>query len=204
MPFWEGLGFGLATALLIGPVFFTLLRASLDHGSRGGVSVAFGILVSDLLIAIICTTGTIALFRQSVKDEWIALASGIILVVLGVIYIVRPELNMDENVRLGRKNALGLMTSGFLVNFVNPFVFVIWIGFSLHASSAYGPGDDEWIFLGAILLGIFISDLTKALFAPKLRTLLSPVALKKVYRLIGIGMVLFSVRMFIHAALEWT
>ena len=53
MPILEGLGYGVVTAFLIGPVFFTLLRAAMDYGFWGGVSVAVGIIASDILVAVI-------------------------------------------------------------------------------------------------------------------------------------------------------
>lgn len=52
-----GLGLGLATALLLGPVFFTLLRAALAHGFLGGAWVAAGIIVSDVVALLLCASG---------------------------------------------------------------------------------------------------------------------------------------------------
>jgi len=203
MPFWEGFGFGLATAFLIGPVFFTLLKASLDHGARGGVLVALGIIASDILVLIICRTGSVALFHEHVNEGSIAMAAAVVLVVLGVWYLKKPGSHSEQASRLGKTNAIGLIASGFLVNFINPFVFVIWIGFSLRATTLEAEGQDPWVFLVAILIGIFVTDLLKALFAPKLKMLLSPQWLKRLYRVIGVAMLVFSIRLFIHAISVW-
>lgn len=203
MPFWEGLGFGLATAFLIGPVFFTLLRAALDHGKAGGLAVAMGILASDIVVLFICRTGLLALVHTNILEAYIALAAGCILVGLGIWYIAKPHPKEETRGRLGRKNAIGLMTTGFLVNFVNPFVFMVWTGFTLHAAAVHSAPQSEFVFLFAILLGIFLTDLGKAWFAPLLKRLLVPEKLKVLYRWIGIAMLVFSVRVFIHAWIQW-
>jgi threonine/homoserine/homoserine lactone efflux protein len=40
-PFFEGLTLGLLLSFLIGPVFFTLIKTSLEYGTGKGISVAF-------------------------------------------------------------------------------------------------------------------------------------------------------------------
>ena len=203
MPFWEGLGSGLATAFLIGPVFFTLLKASLDHGARGGAFVATGIIVSDILVLVICRTGANSLLKLHIGEGFLAVMAGIILLGLGVWYIIKPHPGPEAERRLGRAGTLGLFSTGFLVNFVNPFVFMVWTGFTLHAATVHGHNNDGVVFLGAILLGIYITDLIKAWYAPKLKQWLSPGNMKALYRVIGIVMLVFSVRVFVHAATTW-
>lgn len=203
MPLLEGILYGLATTLLIGPVFFTLLKASLDHGVRGGVTVAIGIIASDLLIVLICLSGLSQVAQQWLDGPWMGLVAGVILLVLGLSYLFKRSTDMAQQARMGGRNALGLFTSGFLVNFVNPFVFVIWIGFALHASEAYGTGIGTRLFLSGVLIGIFSTDLLKAMIAPRLRNILVPKGLRRVYIGIGVAMLLFSFRLFVHVCNLW-
>ncbi|MBK6777953.1 MAG: LysE family transporter [Flavobacteriales bacterium] len=60
---------GLATALLLGPVFFTLLRAALAHGFKGGALVALGIFSSDVLALSICAIGARAVLGEAVNGR---------------------------------------------------------------------------------------------------------------------------------------
>ena len=69
-----------------------------------------------------------------------AVIAGIILLVLGIRYIVSPGLHVERPIRATRRTTVGLFTSGFLVNFVNPFVFAIWIALVIHAKNAHGDG----------------------------------------------------------------
>lgn len=203
MPFLEGLGYGLATVLLIGPVFFTLLKAALDHGAKGGIAVAAGIIVSDIAIVVICLSGLATALEEWITGPWMAVAAGLILLGLGVRYIVRPMVRMERPVRAFGRSAAGSFTAGFLVNFVNPFVFAIWIAAVLHATHVHGTGSGAHAFLIGMLTGILLTDLIKALLAPQLRPFLTPRALKRTFLGIGIAMLLFSFRVFVHAAHGW-
>lgn len=203
MPLLEGILYGLATTLLIGPVFFTLLKASLDHGVRGGFAVALGIIASDVLIVLICLSGLVLLVQQWIDGPWMALVAAVMLAVLGVAYLFKRSSEQSDQVRFGGRNAVGLFVSGFLVNFVNPFVFVIWIGFTWHATATHGPGAGTWVFLCGVLLGIFSTDVLKATLAPRLRSILTPKGLRRLYIGIGVIMLLFSVRLFVHAIRSW-
>lgn len=192
----EGLGWGLATALLLGPVFFTLLRAALDHGFKGGVLVAVGIIASDILALFICATGARAVFGGVVDGQALALVGGILLFVLGLLYALRKPRNGVPKPALRKRDALGLFTSGFLVNFVNPFVFAIWTGLALHGTNAYDHPSDRAGFFTAVLIGIFLCDLLKAWLAPRLARLLSEHVMRWVYRGIAFVLILSSARLF--------
>ena len=203
MSFFEGFGFGLATALLIGPVFFTLLKAAIQHGAFGGIMVALGIIASDLLIVAICITGLVNVIGAWLAGPWMAIAAALILFGTGLHYILRPALDIDAGSRPYGLKAMGLFTAGFLVNFVNPFVFAIWIGLILHATKLHGVGSGTWTFIAGVLLGIFSTDLAKAILATQLRRVLSPFVLKRVYRVIGVILLLFGVRVLVHALNGW-
>lgn len=201
MPFLEGLGYGLATVLLIGPVFFTLLRGALDHGAKGGAAVALGIIASDMVIVVICLSGSVLVKGHWSTGPWMALLAGLILLALGVRYISLPAVGLERRARAFRGTAVSLFTAGFLVNFVNPFVFAVWIAAVLHATQAHGV--ERIVFLTGMFVGILTTDLAKAWMAPRLRQVLTPIALKRTYLVIGLVMVGFSIRVFIHAAKAW-
>lgn len=199
MPFTEGFAYGLATILLIGPVFFTLLKAALDHGFNGGLAVAVGIIMGDILVVVICMTGSVAFLEQQMDSLALVLVAGSILLLLGLKYLIRPNLDTECRSTLRKRDALSLISAGFLVNFVNPFVFVIWIGLTMHAGSTFGEGTPQWHFLIGALCAIFFTDIIKAALAPKLRSVLNRHVLTWVYRIIGVVMIGFAIRVFLLA-----
>ncbi|MBK8228608.1 MAG: LysE family transporter [Flavobacteriales bacterium] len=203
MPFLEGLGFGLATVILIGPVFFTLLKAGLEQGVRGGVLVAMGIICSDLLIVLICLSGVARVLQQWIVGPWLAIAAGALLAGLGIRCLIAPQLMPNADASQRRVGHLALFVSGFVVNFLNPFVFAVWLGLVMHAAGRFTAGNGTSFFLAGALAGIFITDLAKALLAPRLKPALSPGTLKRVNAVIGIALLGFGLRAFVHAAQHW-
>lgn len=77
----------------------------------------------------------------------LALLGGLLLFALGVVYVLRPPRTGPAQDALRKRDALGLFTSGFLVNLVNPFVLAVWTGLFLHATHAYGEGGERAGFL---------------------------------------------------------
>ncbi|MBK9515082.1 MAG: LysE family transporter [Flavobacteriales bacterium] len=191
-----GLGWGLATALLLGPVFFTLLRAALAHGFLGGAWVAAGIIVSDVVALLLCASGARMLVGNPMSTQVLALLGGLLLFALGVVYVLRPPRTGPAQDALRKRDALGLFTSGFLVNLVNPFVLAVWTGLFLHATHAYGEGGERAGFLIAVLVGILVSDLTKAALAQRLKRLMVDPVWRWVHRAVGLALVLSSARLF--------
>lgn len=197
MPFIDGLGIGLAMVIFIGPVVFTLLHAALKNGFSAGLTVALGIIVSDVLAIAICLAGAIPFFSNTSNQFWIAIAGAILLLLLGFKYITSPVMFDQKTDKLKKREIASYFVKGFLVNFVNPFVFMVWIGLLLFAKEKYSSNNDFWLFLVAVLIGIFVQDMLKALFAKKIKPFLNPKKLKVIYKWFGYILILFSLRLFI-------
>ncbi|MFC2176280.1 LysE family translocator [Bacteroidota bacterium] len=195
MSFLEGFGVGLAMVVFIGPVFFTLLKSALSYGFWAGMMVAFGVFVSDVLCVTLCAFGAIPFFKNPDNQFWLAIIGSVILFGIGLKYLFKPSVNTESELKLGKGQYTAYFVKGFLVNFVNPFVFLVWIGVIGFAQTKYGVGADLWLFLGAALLGILITDSTKVVFANRLKNLFKPQFLLKAYQVIGILLIGFGCRM---------
>jgi threonine/homoserine/homoserine lactone efflux protein len=196
----EGFGLGLATAILLGPVFFTLLKASLEYGFSGGAWAAAGIMVSDVLVLLICSSGARLTPERAIGDQNLAFAAGILLMVLGLVYLLKRSRTAPVPTAIRKRDALGLLTKGFLVNFLNPFVFAVWAGLVLYANQTYSTANDRTGFFTALLFGVLASDLLKAWSAPRLAPLLSAKVMTWVHRGIAFLLLLSSARSFWIAA----
>lgn len=197
MALFHGYLLGLGFVIFLGPVFFYLLKSTLDRGFFSGLSVALGIVFADLVCIIICSLGAIAFFENSKNQFWIGIVGGLILLALGLKFIFKPQINTDtENavkIKLSKANYAAYFTQGFLINFINPFVFVVWIGVIGVAKAEYGSSTNFFMFLGAALLGIFSTDLLKVVLAHRIKKFLSPNYLKNIYRVFGIILLVFGV-----------
>lgn len=198
MAFLEGYVWGLAMIVFIGPVFFTLLKGALQYGFRSGFAVALGIFVSDVVAVAICYLGADTakqFFYQPTNQFYIALAGSAILFGLGIKYLVRPSLNTEADIKLKVTDYFHFFIKGFLVNFVNPFVFVVWITIIGLKGAKYGFGPELIFFLSAALLGILSTDTLKAAFAHKIKDILDPRFLVWAYRVIGVLLIGFGCRL---------
>lgn len=199
MAFLKGYGIGLAMVIFIGPVFFTLLKTTLKYGATGGMLVAAGIILSDVLCVLLCSFGAIPFFKNPANQLGLAIAGCLVLFGLGLKYLLKPSLNTDAGELPRAAHYTTFFAKGFVVNFVNPFVFVVWIGIIGIARAEYGVTLNLLLFLSAILLGIFTTDMLKVLFAHRLKPYIRPEYLKNIYRVIGIALIAFGVRMAWYA-----
>ncbi|MEM9933907.1 MAG: LysE family transporter [Bacteroidota bacterium] len=195
MAFFDGLVIGLAFIVFIGPVFFTLLHTSLQFGFKYGLAVAFGIVLSDLLAVSMCALGAAAFLQNPQNQTWIAMGGAIFLIGLGLKYIFDPRYKPKSKIEVKEMSYLKFVMKGFLVNFLNPFVFLVWIGITGMASAKYGLGEGFIIYLAGTLSGIFLTDTLKALFADKIKDFFKPQSLIWVFRVIGLGLIGFGIRL---------
>ncbi len=194
--FLDGFLVGLALIILLGPVFFTLLKASLQHGLVAGTLVALGIFVSDILAVLLCAYGASAFLKSDDSRFYLALVGGIVLIVLGVRYFLKKKKAEEETIQLNAKHYIGFFSKGFLVNFVNPFVFAVWIGIIKVAGDKHGFDKNLAIYLAGTLLAIFSTDMTKVFLAAKIKNILKPQILFVLYKIIGVCLVLLGLRLF--------
>jgi threonine/homoserine/homoserine lactone efflux protein len=199
MAFLEGFLIGLGMIVFIGPVFFTLIKSALNYGFWAGMMVAMGIFISDVLCVGLCAFGAIPFFKNPLNQHWLAIAGSVILFGIGLKYLIKPDVNVDKELKLKAGHYTAYFAKGFLVNFVNPFVFLVWVSVIGLAQLKYGEGTDIWVFLGAALLAIILTDTTKVVFAHRIKSLIQPKLLLKAYQVIGVVMLGFGFRLLYFA-----
>ena len=197
MALLTGLLLGLGTLLFIGPVFFYLLKSTLESGFKAGVSVAIGIILGDVLCLGIALFGTTEFIAKPIFIFWASLLGGSILLFLGLKYVLKPNLNISVEGQIQKRSLWVYGINGFLINFVNPFVFAVWFGFVSYTEALYDH-DTALFSLLVSLVVIFSTDVLKALFAERISRLIEPKKLKNTFRVFGILMICFSIRLLLH------
>lgn len=197
--FLDGFLVGLALIILIGPVFFTLLKTSLQYGVFAGSLVAFGIFISDIIAVLLCVFGASSYLKSEESKFYLSIAGAVILIALGLKYFFKKKAVDEDRIQLKASHYAVFFIKGFLVNFVNPFVFAVWIGIIAVAGNRHGFNSNLGIYLSGTLLAIFICDMSKVLLASKLKIFLKPGILLKLYKVIGVCLVLLGVRLLFYA-----
>lgn len=187
MALLKGILVGLGTVVFIGPVFFTLLKNSIQRGVLSGLLTAFGILVSDIAVAALCYYLAADFIGEYVDHPYTKFIGASILLSFGISFYIRPiQVLGDTETVDTRHSNLKSFLQGFLVNFANPTVFVIWIGFVAIGESLYTSASDLNLYIVGILFGIFITDASKAVGAAYLARYIHSSRLALVYKLIGL------------------
>ena len=193
-----GILLGLSTLLFIGPVFFYLVKSTLEQGLRAGISVAIGIIIGDIIYVFLIVEGLSDFLDNDLFKKWFALFGGILLLFLGLKYIFKPiaRTRFLKNIS---SNSFGIyMVNGFLLNFVNPFVLAVWIGFYSINQSKFENKSAIIFSLIITLIVIFVTDCLKVIFANKMKSYVKENKLKMVYKYFGIIMILFGIRLIIY------
>lgn len=163
------------------------------------MAAAIGIFTSDIAAVTLCYFWASKLFEGGQNEFWLSLIGGLILVVFGLGYIFKPKLPTKQKIKIKKADYVTFFTKAFLVNFVNPFVFLVWISIIGLGQSQYHAENEVILFLAAALLGVITTDTLKVIGCRYLRRVIEPHFLLKVYRIIGIVLLAFSIRLFWHA-----
>lgn len=195
----KGLSFGLILAVLIGPVFFTLIQASIEKGPWSGVFVAIGISLSDIMYICVAYLGLASFFSNAAYKSYAAQFGGVVMILFGVFSLFKKPKKINPKGDLTSGNFLKYMLKGFVVNGVSPFVLIFWLGAVGIASAEYGfSGNTLFLFFAVVVGTVFFSDLLKVYLAGKLRSLVTPRFLKIMNVVVGIALILFGGRLMFY------
>lgn len=198
----KGVFSGLVLAVLVGPVFFTLLQTSIERGFLSGVFVAMGIAISDSLYIALSYLGLSGLFNSEKFQVYLSYVGGFIILCFGVYYLFiksRKLVNFSNLEHVEERSSFRLMAKGFIINGFNPMVLLFWIGTISIAKGQLGyTGNREAIiFLASIIVTVFVTDVMKAKLADKLRLILTPGIVKFMNIILGIVMLILGLKLLL-------
>ncbi len=195
----KGLAFGSILALAIGPVFFSLIQTSIEKGFSSGVFMAFGISLSDVMYVVLSYLGITKLANDPAFKFYVALLGGLVLVSFGVFSFFK-KVNISKAKAIKSKNHLADVVKGFLINGVNPFVFIFWVGAMSYATIDYGfSGNEVRTFFLVVLITVFLTDLIKSYLAGKLTLWVTPRLMRRMNYGVGALLVIFGLRLLYSA-----
>jgi threonine/homoserine/homoserine lactone efflux protein len=137
--FLKGMAMSLLLIFSVGPVVFTVIKQSINHGRIGGFSFVTGVWISDL-VWIVLSMG----FGQVVKTVMdfkipIGIAGCCFLIGMGIYFAffkkIKPR-RLQEPVSIAGDarrvndhhiNFFAIFSSGFLINTLNPAVISFWV-----------------------------------------------------------------------------
>lgn len=199
----KGLAIGLLLIFSVGPVIFTTIKQSINHGRRGGFSFIAGVWLSDI-IWVVLSNG----FSEAIKILLdfkipIGIAGCCFLIGMGIYFAflkkIEPrrlqeptEIAGDEITPTGKKtNYFAIVSSGFIINTLNPAVISFWVLMAASLASVYNLYDRIIIF-STCLAVTMLADVGKVMGAGYIGKRLSDRVILLINRISGILYLVFG------------
>lgn len=202
----NGFEFGIVLTFLIGPVFFTILQASLERGFWVGVLVAIGVSLSDIVYVVVCYLGFSSFVANPLLRTYMGYAGGTILIAFGLYHaLVKSRRKILSNPQMApERHAITYVAKGFLMNVMSPMVPVFWIAVIGIATIDFGYSSLSTfcLFFGAVLVTVLATDIGKAYLAGKLRRLITDRSLMIMNFIVGVALFVFGGRLIYLAMQE--
>lgn len=197
----KGVLFGLLLAVMLGPVFFALIQNSIIKGFKAGIYMALGIAVSDTSYIFLMYFSVKQFENNDTVSVWMGSLGGLIIFVTGIISLRKNSVKLeDQQVNLQKTNFFKQFAKGFILNGVNPFVLLYWLGvMTLVTKSYYYNQNEVIVFFAAIIGTLLLTDFSKVALSHRLRDWVTPRKLNIMNKIVGVALILFSFRLFYHA-----
>lgn len=197
-----GLFYGLLMAVMIGPVFFSIVQTSIHKGFFSAALLAFGIILSEAFVITLAYLTLVSFTSNSFFDEdniifktILGILGGSVLLTLGIFSFFKKA--QKECVKIDtRKHGIKIIAEGFFMNVLNPFVYFFWVNLITVILIEMNYTHNEIVVLFSItLITIFSTDLLKAYIAIQISKYLTLEILQWINRIVGICLSGFGFRL---------
>ena len=197
----SGIGLGIVLSFLTGPVFFALIKTSIEKGFYAGVSLAGGVVASDVFYVALTVFGSSFLLIENKYRVVIGIAGSIILLSIGVYYLLKKVKINYENTTSKRHNT-GYFFKGFFMCIFNPAILLYWVSVTSGMISVAGEFEARNIlpFYCSILITQFSMDVVKAYYANKLRYRIKEKTISHLNQIAGVIIIIFALRLIYNLA----
>lgn len=199
------IGLFLSLIVNMGPAFITLVQTSLHRGFKTAAWFISGVILNDaMIISIYILTSVQVVMRSELEMTLFSIGAGIILVLFGI-FTFRRKAEEKESILEKRTNEilekkenkpswLLMLGKGFLINLLNPFVWIFWFSAVAVVAGSMGGNKVSTIVFFALILGTtLMCELLKAWGAAKLKVFFNPHRTTIMNRCAGILLVVCGV-----------
>jgi len=196
--FLKGVVLGLTVAFLAGPIFFALIQTSIYRGFRAGVKMAFGVVLSDILLIVLSYIGLLQLLDNSENHLVFGFLGGIVLLAFGGFTFTRkPEIPVKDHIMpiiVKKPGTLTYIVKGFFMNILNPFLLIFWISaMSIYTTNEDVDTGEVILFFSAVIGTVFFTDVVKCYVAKKIKRFINTRTLLWINRIVGIILFVFGI-----------
>ena len=191
----KGVTLGLLLSISVGPVLFSVIKQSLNNGHKGAMAFVLGVSASDISMVLVSNFFTELFKSLSEHKKEIAIAGCIFLLSMGIYFLFFKKVKLNEDgkqvFKFRKRDYARLFLSGYLMNTLNPSVFIFWVTVST-AMLDHTIQQRILIFITCLAV-VFSADVAKVMLAGKIRNRLTPHNIHIINRINGLILIGFGI-----------
>lgn len=194
----RGILLGFWLAISVGPIVFTVIKQSLDHGWRGGIAFVLGIFSIDVFLVICCNAFSHFFSILLQYKQPLGIAGSILLTAGGVYYLFFKKVATVQGKEIkiaGHSYYARLFLTGAVMNLLNPGILAVW--FTTATAFVLYSFNQRLVIFGVALAIALSADIAKVFFADKLRKKLTLANLQRIDKINGFIILAFGIVLFI-------
>ena len=207
--FWAILiGLFLSVVVNMGPAFITLVQTSLHRGFKSAAWFATGVILNDAMVVSLCIlTSVQVVMRTGFEAALACIGAGVILLLFGVFTYRKKVKDREQREQMIEQRSEEIiknqndrpawfvfLAKGFVLNILNPFVWLFWFGTVAFVAGKMGGNKlSTLVFFGIILGTTFAVELLKAWGAAQLKQFLTPERTTLINKIAGVMLMLIGV-----------
>lgn len=184
----KGLTLGLLLSISVGPVIFSIIKQSLNSGHHGGLAFVLGVSASDITLVLISNIFTEVFGYLVSHKSFIGMAGSFFLIGLGIFFLFFKKIKVDDSgvqvIKLRRRDMVKTFLSGYLMNTLNPAVFIFWLTTSTTLITM--TAEQRIVAFVSCLAFVLGADILKVMMAQKIRKKLTPHNIQILSRINGL------------------
>lgn len=195
----QGIGAGILFSFLTGPVFFSMIKTSIEKGFKAGFSLAIGVVFSDIIFISLTIFSSQFVDYNAAYNQYIGIIGGLFLLGIGLYYLinkVKVNYEMADIIKVRRR---GYIIKGFLMCLLSPTTLMFWImvGGIVTGQLHYAMAEKIVFFVVAMATQLSV-DFIKTYYAAKLRYKIKEKNIRTLNRVAGAVIIIFAIRLFIE------
>jgi len=191
----KGITLGLLLAISVGPIVFTVIKQSLNNGTKGGLAFIAGISLSDILLVVMANLFTNLFDELNAHKKILATVASIFLILVGIYYLFFKKVKVNaeggQSFVFKTTDYVKLATMGFVMNIFNPGIIIFWL---TTATTFIGNTlQNRMIIFSIALFLALLADVIKVLLANKIRKRLTPQNIHRINQINGVILIGFGI-----------
>lgn len=205
---------GVLLSLLfsLGPAFFSLIQNSIHHGFKKAISFAAGVSLSDILIVMLMLTVLSNLsfddFTAILHNVYVSIIGSVATAVFAILTWrskVKKAAVPGSRVKFRVEHVTHhwqLLLSGFLLNVLNPLIWIYWLSIITFISAEMSLSVTErYLFFIGMLVAVFGTDILKCRLAAMLQHWFTARIMNNFNRVTGCVLMVFSIYLLVSMVL---